>query len=179
LGEQWYSLMPDALAEYRVGQQQMRFWLEWDRGTMNARDLAIKFTSYVSGQTHRHRWIGDVNQNFSPQLRLIGLKHIGHRLVANRQDHHLIADGAAKGNGLSARSLARYRLQIRSQCHSFFWIARKQRDRVPASNQPSADAESHVTCPNDRNVHRLPPCLIAVKVRLRHMKWGRRASSRL
>ena len=29
------------------GQQQMRFWLEWDRGTMNVRDLVIKFTSYA------------------------------------------------------------------------------------------------------------------------------------
>ena len=29
------------------GQQQMRFWLEWDRGTMNVRDLAVKFTSYA------------------------------------------------------------------------------------------------------------------------------------
>ena len=47
VGEQWYNLRPDALAEYRVGQQQMRFWLEWDRGTMNVRDLAIKFTSYA------------------------------------------------------------------------------------------------------------------------------------
>ena len=25
----------------------MRFWLVWDRGTMNARDLAVKFTSYA------------------------------------------------------------------------------------------------------------------------------------
>ncbi len=29
------------------GQQRTRFWLEWDRGTMNVRDLAIKFTSYA------------------------------------------------------------------------------------------------------------------------------------
>ena len=48
VGEQWYNLRPDAMAEYRVGQQKMRFWLEWDRGTMNVRDLAIKFTSYAS-----------------------------------------------------------------------------------------------------------------------------------
>jgi hypothetical protein len=40
-------LKPDALAAYRVGSQQMRFWLEWDCGTMNARDLAIKFSSYA------------------------------------------------------------------------------------------------------------------------------------
>lgn len=45
--EQWYNLRPDALAEYRVGRQQIRFWLEWDRGTMNVRDLTIKFLSYA------------------------------------------------------------------------------------------------------------------------------------
>jgi len=47
LNEQWYNLRPDALAEYRVGAKRMRFWLEWDRGTMNVRDLAVKFTSYA------------------------------------------------------------------------------------------------------------------------------------
>src|SRR5258707_9003661 len=46
VGEQWYNLRPDALAAYRVGSQQVRFWLEWDRGTMNVHDLAVKFTSY-------------------------------------------------------------------------------------------------------------------------------------
>jgi len=25
----------------------MRFWLEWDPGTMNVRDLSVKFTSYA------------------------------------------------------------------------------------------------------------------------------------
>ena len=44
---EWYNLRPEALAEYHVGQQQTRFWLEWDRGTMNVRDLAIKFSSYA------------------------------------------------------------------------------------------------------------------------------------
>jgi hypothetical protein len=53
VGERWYNLRPDALAQYRVGQQHLRFWLEWDRGTMNARDLAIKFTSYASYITSR------------------------------------------------------------------------------------------------------------------------------
>ena len=48
VGEQWYNLKPDEPAEYRVGQQRTRFWLEWDRGTMNVRDLAVKFTSYAS-----------------------------------------------------------------------------------------------------------------------------------
>ena len=45
--EQWYNLRPDSLADYRVGSQQMCFWLEWDRGTMNVRDLSVKFTSYA------------------------------------------------------------------------------------------------------------------------------------
>src|SRR5215471_18421258 len=35
------------LSEYRLGQKQFRFWLQWDRGTMNVRDLAVKFTSYA------------------------------------------------------------------------------------------------------------------------------------
>lgn len=35
------------LSEYRVGQQHTRFWLEWDRGIMNVRDLTIKLTSYT------------------------------------------------------------------------------------------------------------------------------------
>jgi predicted transcriptional regulator len=55
VGEQWYNLKPDALAEYRVGQQRMRFWLEWDRGTMNVRDLSVKFTSYAS-YTASRKW---------------------------------------------------------------------------------------------------------------------------
>jgi hypothetical protein len=45
VGEQWYNLRPVALTGFRVGQQKIHFWLEWDRGTMNARDLAVKFTS--------------------------------------------------------------------------------------------------------------------------------------
>ncbi len=45
--ERWFNFRPDALAEYGVGQEQFRFWLEWDCGTMNVRDLAIKFTSYA------------------------------------------------------------------------------------------------------------------------------------
>jgi hypothetical protein len=47
VGEQWHNLRPDALAEYGAGSQQFRFWLEWDRDTMNMRDLAIKFGSYA------------------------------------------------------------------------------------------------------------------------------------
>ena len=33
VGEQWYNMRPDALAGYRIWQQRMRFWLEWDRGS--------------------------------------------------------------------------------------------------------------------------------------------------
>jgi hypothetical protein len=47
VGEQWHNLRSDALAAYRVGSQQLSFWLEWDCGTMNVRDLPIKFTSYA------------------------------------------------------------------------------------------------------------------------------------
>ena len=47
VGEQWYNFRPDALAEYRAGSQQFRFWLEWDRGAMNVRDLVVKFDAYA------------------------------------------------------------------------------------------------------------------------------------
>ena len=47
VGYHWHNLRPDALAEYRVGPRPLRFWLEWDRGTMNARDLTVKFASYA------------------------------------------------------------------------------------------------------------------------------------
>ena len=33
-----------------MGSQRRRFWLEWDRGTMNVRDLAVKFTSYIASR---------------------------------------------------------------------------------------------------------------------------------
>lgn len=44
--EQWLNLRPDVLTEFRTGSQPFRFWLEWDRGTMNPRDLAVKFDAY-------------------------------------------------------------------------------------------------------------------------------------
>ncbi len=47
VGERWCNFRLDALAEYGVGQEQCRFWRVWDCGTMNVRDLAIKFTSYA------------------------------------------------------------------------------------------------------------------------------------
>jgi hypothetical protein len=56
--ERWFNFGPDALAEYRVGPEQLRFWLEWDCGTMNVRDLAIKFTSYAHYITSRE-WVGE------------------------------------------------------------------------------------------------------------------------
>jgi Fe2+ or Zn2+ uptake regulation protein len=53
LHEQWHNLRPDALAGYRVGSKEFRFWLEWDRGTMNARDLTTKFDSYAQYMNSR------------------------------------------------------------------------------------------------------------------------------
>ena len=47
VGEHWYNVRPDAESSYRVGQVHVRFWLEWDRGTMIARDLSVKFISYA------------------------------------------------------------------------------------------------------------------------------------
>jgi hypothetical protein len=41
-----------------TGERRLRFWLEWDRGTMNARDLTIKFASYAHYLASRE-WAGE------------------------------------------------------------------------------------------------------------------------
>jgi len=42
----WHAMRPDGAGEYQAGQRRFRFWLEWDRGTMNRRDLEVKFAAY-------------------------------------------------------------------------------------------------------------------------------------
>ena len=45
----WHSFQPDACAEYYIAEHSaFRFWLEWDQGTMNVRDLERKFTHYAA-----------------------------------------------------------------------------------------------------------------------------------
>ena len=43
----WHAIYPDGAGEYQVGARRLRFWLEWDRGTMNRRDLEVKFAAYA------------------------------------------------------------------------------------------------------------------------------------
>ncbi len=45
--DRWHNLRPDAMGEYQVGEQRVRFWLEWDRATMGTRDLVAKFSTYA------------------------------------------------------------------------------------------------------------------------------------
>ncbi len=45
--EKTYRFRPDAQAAVQIGERQVRFWLEWDRGTMSLRDLRVKFTTYA------------------------------------------------------------------------------------------------------------------------------------
>ena len=45
--DRWHNLRPDAFAEYQAGELRIRFWLEWDRGTMSTPDLAAKCTTYA------------------------------------------------------------------------------------------------------------------------------------
>jgi hypothetical protein len=52
----WHSFQPDACAEYQnAGQHPFRFWLEWDQGTMNVRDLTRKFSTYAA-YLDAHEW---------------------------------------------------------------------------------------------------------------------------
>jgi hypothetical protein len=48
-----YRFRPDALASVQCGARTMRFWLEWDRGTMTLKDLRVKFTTYRMYLTSR------------------------------------------------------------------------------------------------------------------------------
>lgn len=43
----WHVIRPDGAGEWRVEHQRVRFWLEWDRGTMGLRDLCAKFAAYA------------------------------------------------------------------------------------------------------------------------------------
>ncbi len=54
--DHWYNLRPDGAGEYQVGAQRVRFWLEWDRGTMVVRDLATKFYTYARYVAYR-TWV--------------------------------------------------------------------------------------------------------------------------
>jgi len=51
--EKTYRFRPDALAAVHLGERTLRFWLEWDRGTMTPRDLQIKFATYAMYLTSR------------------------------------------------------------------------------------------------------------------------------
>jgi len=44
--DRMHNVRPDAMAAYQIGERTIRFWLEWDRNTMNTKDLAEKFESY-------------------------------------------------------------------------------------------------------------------------------------
>ncbi len=47
LFDRWYNLRPDAVGVYQMGYRSVRWWLEWDTGTMNSDDLDVKFRSYA------------------------------------------------------------------------------------------------------------------------------------
>ncbi|GHO49190.1 replication-relaxation family protein [Ktedonospora formicarum] len=44
---QWHNFLPDATFCYAAGAKRFCSWLEWDEGTMHARDLTTKFSSYA------------------------------------------------------------------------------------------------------------------------------------
>lgn len=52
-----YHFKPDAFAGVRIGGRTLRFWLEWDRGTMGVRDLESKCATYAAFLTSRD-WMG-------------------------------------------------------------------------------------------------------------------------
>src|SRR5581483_506482 len=57
--EHTYHFKPDAFAAVQLGARQLRFWLEWDRGTMGVRDLERKCATYAAYLSSREWAIGD------------------------------------------------------------------------------------------------------------------------
>lgn len=58
--ERTYHCRPDALAAVQFGGHQVRFWLEWDRGTMGVRDLERKCATYAAYLSSREWTRGGV-----------------------------------------------------------------------------------------------------------------------
>ncbi len=56
--ERWYNLRPDAAGVYRAGYRRIRWWLEWDAGTMDAGELREKFRAYARYVSTR-QWQAD------------------------------------------------------------------------------------------------------------------------
>lgn len=57
-GGRWHNLLPDALLAYQAGEHVQRAWVEWDEGTMNARDLTIKLSAYRTFVLSR-QWLNE------------------------------------------------------------------------------------------------------------------------
>ena len=51
-----YHFKPDAFVGARIAGHALRFWLEWDRGTMGVRDLESKCATYAAFLTSRE-WV--------------------------------------------------------------------------------------------------------------------------
>lgn len=44
----WHNLRPDGAGVYQAGTRRLKFWLEWDCGSMNGVDLTRKFGAYAT-----------------------------------------------------------------------------------------------------------------------------------
>jgi hypothetical protein len=56
----WHAIRPDGACEVIAAGRRLRFWLEWDRGTMSRRDLRAKFAAYTH-YVRSHEWHTDGN----------------------------------------------------------------------------------------------------------------------
>jgi hypothetical protein len=65
----WHAIWPDGAGDYHADGQRVRFWLEWDRGTMGRRDLIAKFAAYARYLLSRE-WRVDGNDP-APELLIV------------------------------------------------------------------------------------------------------------
>lgn len=103
--QRWSGIVPDAQAEYRVGEHTCRFWFEWDRGTMNERDLTIKFAAYARYVASRW-WQGE--QAGLPFLLIVTADYAQERRIARVVETELAETVALVVRSTTVALLSRY-----------------------------------------------------------------------
>lgn len=117
------------LSDYRMGSQHIRFWLEWNRGTMNVRNLAIKFSSY------RH-YIAS-RQWASESLSLPTLCCIAPDIVQERRLQRVAQSGLSQTPGLVLRTITEVLLREQGLLTAI-WL-----QGMPRHRQASQPERSH------------------------------------
>lgn len=120
----WHAIRPDGAGELVVAGRRMRFWLEWDHGTMNVRDLRRKFAAYAHYVRSRE-WQVDGNSPLSDLL-----------VVASDSTQETRIIEALAAQDVSLRALG-IKISLAAQLHARGPLAAIWRPWLPAASSSS------------------------------------------